>query len=45
MVVVGWRPIRGTKLIVIVGYWGPCFTMSSHAALGVVRAGVVVLKG
>ncbi|XTI95775.1 NAD(P)-binding protein [Cenococcum geophilum] len=27
------------------GCWGPCFTMSSHAALGVVRAGVVVLKG
>ncbi|ERF71014.1 hypothetical protein EPUS_03294 [Endocarpon pusillum Z07020] len=27
------------------GCWGPCFTMSSHAALGVVRAGVAVLKG
>ena len=27
------------------GCWGPCFTMSSHAALGVVKAGVVVLKG
>ncbi len=27
------------------GVWGPCFTMSSHAALGVVRAGVAVLKG
>ncbi|KAI9888484.1 MAG: hypothetical protein M1814_006902 [Vezdaea aestivalis] len=27
------------------GCWGPCFTMSSHAALGVVRAGVSVLKG
>ena len=27
------------------GCWGPCFTMSSHAALGVVRAGVTVLKG
>ncbi|KAL9110042.1 MAG: hypothetical protein Q9227_005381 [Pyrenula ochraceoflavens] len=27
------------------GCWGPCFTMSSHAALGVVRAGVAALKG
>ena len=27
------------------GCWGPCFTMSSHAALGVVRAGATVLKG
>lgn len=27
------------------GCWGPCYTMSSHAALGVVRAGVSVLKG
>lgn len=27
------------------GCWGPCLTMSSHAALGVVRAGVAVLKG
>ena len=27
------------------GCWGPCFTMCSHAALGVVRAGVAVLKG
>lgn len=27
------------------GCWGPAFTMSSHAALGVVRAGVAVLKG
>ena len=27
------------------GCWGPCLTMSSHAALGVVRAGVPVLKG
>jgi NAD(P)-dependent dehydrogenase (short-subunit alcohol dehydrogenase family) len=27
------------------GCWGPCFTMTSHAALGVVRAGVAVLKG
>jgi NAD(P)-dependent dehydrogenase (short-subunit alcohol dehydrogenase family) len=27
------------------GCWGPCFTMSSHAALGVVRSGVHVLKG
>jgi len=27
------------------GCWGPCFTMSSHAALGVVRSGVQVLKG
>jgi NAD(P)-dependent dehydrogenase (short-subunit alcohol dehydrogenase family) len=31
--------VRGT------GCWGPCYTMSSHAALGVVRAGVGVLKG
>ena len=27
------------------GCWGPCYTMSSHAALGVVRAGVTALKG
>jgi len=27
------------------GCWGPGFTMSSHAALGVVRAGVVALQG
>lgn len=27
------------------GCWGPCYTMNSHAALGVVRAGVAVLKG
>jgi NAD(P)-dependent dehydrogenase (short-subunit alcohol dehydrogenase family) len=27
------------------GFWGPCYTMSSHAALGVVRSGVAVLKG
>ena len=27
------------------GCGGPCYTMSSHAALGVVRAGVAVLKG
>lgn len=27
------------------GCWGPAFTMSSHAALGVVRAGVATLKG
>ena len=27
------------------GCWGPCLTMSSHAALGVVRAGVPTLKG
>lgn len=27
------------------GCWGPCYTMAAHAALGVVRAGVAVLKG
>lgn len=27
------------------GCWGPAFTMSSHAALGVVKAGVATLKG
>jgi len=27
------------------GCWGPALTMSSHAALGVVRSGVAVLKG
>ena len=27
------------------GCWGPGYTMTSHAALGVVRAGVAVLKG
>lgn len=27
------------------GCWGPAYTMSSHAALGLVRAGVATLKG
>ncbi|KAK1752391.1 putative cytidine deaminase [Echria macrotheca] len=27
------------------GCWGPAYTVSAHAALGVVRAGVAVLKG
>lgn len=27
------------------GCWGPSYTMATHAALGVVRAGVAVLKG
>ncbi|KAI1466800.1 uncharacterized protein F4812DRAFT_432856 [Daldinia caldariorum] len=27
------------------GCWGPCYTMTSHAALGVVKAGVASLKG
>ncbi|OLN88485.1 3-oxoacyl-[acyl-carrier-protein] reductase 4 [Colletotrichum chlorophyti] len=27
------------------GCWGPCYTMAAHAALGVVKAGVVALKG
>ncbi|KAH7376541.1 hypothetical protein B0T11DRAFT_324425 [Plectosphaerella cucumerina] len=27
------------------GCWGPAYTMASHAALGVVRSGVAVLKG
>ncbi|KAK4218175.1 3-oxoacyl-reductase [Rhypophila decipiens] len=27
------------------GCWGPSYTMAAHAALGVVRAGVAVLKG
>jgi NAD(P)-dependent dehydrogenase (short-subunit alcohol dehydrogenase family) len=27
------------------GCWGPAYTMSAHAALGVVRAGVPTLKG
>lgn len=27
------------------GCWGPAFTISSHAALGVVKSGVAVLKG
>ncbi|KAF2831776.1 NAD(P)-binding protein [Ophiobolus disseminans] len=27
------------------GVWSPAFTMASHAALGVVRSGVLVLKG
>ncbi|KAL8961228.1 MAG: hypothetical protein Q9183_005341 [Haloplaca sp. 2 TL-2023] len=27
------------------GCWGPAYTMSSHAALGVVRSGTTVLKG
>ena len=27
------------------GCWGPSYTMAAHAALGVVRSGVAVLKG
>jgi NAD(P)-dependent dehydrogenase (short-subunit alcohol dehydrogenase family) len=27
------------------GCWGPAYTMTAHAALGVVKAGVAVLKG
>ncbi|KAI0482836.1 hypothetical protein GGR56DRAFT_209552 [Xylariaceae sp. FL0804] len=27
------------------GCWSPCYTMSSHAALGVVKSGVATLKG
>lgn len=27
------------------GCWGPAYTMAAHAALGVVRSGVAVLKG
>lgn len=27
------------------GCWGPALTMSSHAALGLVKSGVAVLKG
>ncbi|KAK1636714.1 hypothetical protein BDP81DRAFT_319994 [Colletotrichum phormii] len=27
------------------GCWEPCYTMAAHAALGVVKAGVAVLKG
>lgn len=27
------------------GCWGPLYTMTSHAALGVVKAGVATLKG
>lgn len=27
------------------GCWGPCYTVAAHAGLGVVRAGVTVLKG
>lgn len=37
------RMARADELTV--GCWGPCYTMSSHAALGVVRSGVAVLKG
>ena len=44
---------RGYGSIIVVGSvasgyggcWGPCYTMCSHAALGVVRSGVSVLKG
>ena len=36
---------RTRGLSVDLGCWGPAFTMASHAALGVVRAGVAVLKG
>ena len=42
------RILKSTRcrlIILCLGCWGPCYTMSSHAALGVVRAGVAVLKG
>jgi NAD(P)-dependent dehydrogenase (short-subunit alcohol dehydrogenase family) len=41
----GNRTHYHNKLANDTGCWGPCYTMSSHAALGVVRSGVVVLKG
>lgn len=40
-----WGLREDGKLMLLVGCWGPCYTMSSHAALGVVRAGVASLKG
>lgn len=39
------REVMANSIGTPIGCWGPCFTMSSHAALGVVRAGVAVLKG
>ena len=30
---------------VIIGCWGPSYTMTTHAQLGLVRSGVSVLKG
>ena len=40
----GWDCAQ-RKLMVSTGCWGPCYTMSQHAALGVVKSGVAVLKG
>lgn len=43
-----WNEVADQELRLIefdLGCWGPCYTMSSHAALGVVRSGVAVLKG
>lgn len=43
-----WNEVADEELRLIdldLGCWGPCYTMSSHAALGVVRSGVAVLKG
>lgn len=43
-----WNEVVDEELRLIdldLGCWGPCYTMSSHAALGVVRSGVAVLKG
>lgn len=34
-----------THRLIIIGCWGPALTMSAHAALGVVKSGVAVLKG
>ena len=31
--------------LLLSGCWGPAYTMSTHAALGIVRSGVAVLKG
>jgi len=46
------KPVPYGSIIVVTsvaatygGCWGPAFTVASHAALGVVRAGVAVLKG
>ena len=36
------RPLLNPNAL---GCWGPSYTMSTHAALGVVRSGVPVLKG
>lgn len=40
-----FRDRDSARRLTFSGCWGPALTMSSHAALGVVKAGVASLKG